>query len=92
MSTIITRKVKLYKLTVEEIPYSGLYITPKGDMPLDTAITVLQSKHFYNYLLSKGVKERGVSIRISSRDVEEFQFWGEIWRKYNLKLVLKRHV
>lgn len=74
MSTIITRKVKLYKLTVEEIPYSGLYITPKGDMPLDTAITVLQSKHFYSYLLSKGVKERGVSIRISSRDVEEFQF------------------
>lgn len=74
MSTIITRKVRLYKLTKEAIPYSGLYIIPRGDMPLDTAVTVLQSQHFYNYLLSKGVKERGVSIRISSKDVEDFQF------------------
>ena len=74
MSTIITRRVRLYRLTAEEIPYSGLYIIPTTSMPLDTAITILQSQHFYNYLVSKGVKERGVSIRISSKDVEEFQF------------------
>lgn len=74
MSTIITSRVRLYRLTAEEIPYSGLYIIPKANMPLDTAITILQSQHFYNYLVSKGVKERGVSIRISSKDVEEFQF------------------
>ena len=74
MSTIITRRVRLYRLTAEEIPYSGLYITPIANMPLDTAITILQSQHFYSYLVSKGVKERGVSIRISSKDVEEFQF------------------
>ena len=74
MSTIITRRVRLYKLDVEDIPYSGLYIIPKEKMPLDTAITILQSQQFYNYLLSKGVKERGDSIRISSKDVEEFKF------------------
>lgn len=74
MSTIITRRVRLYRLTADEIPYSGLYIIPKANMPLDTAITILQSQHFYNYLVSKGVKERGISIRISSKDVEEFQF------------------
>lgn len=74
MSTIITRKVRLYKLAKEAIPYSGLYIIPRGEMPLDTAVTILKSKHFYNYLLSRGVKERGVSIRISSKDVEDFQF------------------
>ena len=74
MSTIITRKVRLYKLAKEAIPYSGLYIISRGEMPLDTAATILKSKHFYNYLLSRGVKERGVSIRISSKDVEDFQF------------------
>ena len=74
MSTIITRRVRLYRLTADEIPYSGLYIIPIANMPLDTAITILKSHHFYNYLVSKGVKERGVSIRISSKDVEEFQF------------------
>ena len=74
MSTIITRRVRIYKLDVEDIPYSGLYIIPKEKMPLDTAITILQSQQFYNYLLSKGVKERGDSIRISSKDVEEFKF------------------
>lgn len=74
MSTIITRKVRIYKLGKEVIPYSGLYIIPKGHMSLDTAVTLLESQHFYDYLLSKGVKESGLSIRISSKDVENFQF------------------
>lgn len=74
MSTIVTRKVRLYKLDANTIPYSGLYITPRREMSLDSAITILQSQHFYDYLLSKGVKERGESIRISSKDVEEYKF------------------
>ncbi len=74
MSTIITRKVRLYKLGKEVIPYSGLYIIPKGCMSLDTAVTLLESQHFYDYLLSKGIKESGLSIRISSKDVENFRF------------------
>lgn len=74
MSTVITKKVRLYKLDVDTIPYSGLYIVPRREMTLDTAFTILQSKDFYNYLLSKGVKERGVSFRISSKDVEKYKF------------------
>lgn len=74
MSTIITHKVRLYKLDANTIPYSGLYIIPRGEMTLDTAFTILQSQHFYDYLLSKGVKERGDSIRISSKDVEDYKF------------------
>lgn len=74
MSTIITHKVRVYKLDTETIPYSGLYIIPKKNLSLDTASTVLKSQHFYDYLLSKGVKERGESIRISSKDVEEYKF------------------
>ncbi len=74
MSTIITHKVRLYKLDPDTIPYSGLYIIPRGELTLDTAFTILKSHHFYDYLLSKGVKERGDSIRISSKDVEEYKF------------------
>lgn len=74
MSTIITRKVRLYKLDANTIPYSGLYIVPRGEMTLDTAFTILHSQHFYDYLLSKGIKERGESIRISSKDVENYRF------------------
>jgi len=74
MSTIITRKVRLYKLDTNTIPYSGLYIIPRGEMTLDTAFTILHSQHFYDYLLSKGIKERGDSIRISSKDVENYKF------------------
>lgn len=74
MSTIITHKVRLYKLDPLTIPYSGLYIIPKRYLTLDTAQTVLESQHFFNYLLSIGVKERGESIRISSKDVENYKF------------------
>lgn len=74
MSTIITRKVRIYKLDSKTIPYSGLYIIPKNTLSLDSAVTILQSQHFYDYLLSKGVKERGESIRISSKDIEEYKF------------------
>lgn len=74
MSTIITHKVRVYKLDTETIPYSGLYIIPKKSLSLDTASTILKSQHFYDYLLSKGIKERGESIRISSKDVEEYKF------------------
>lgn len=74
MSTIITHKVRLYKLDANTIPYSGLYIIPRREMTLDTAFTILHSQHFYDYLLSKGIKERGNSIRISSKDVENYKF------------------
>lgn len=74
MSTIITHKVRLYKLDAETIPYSGLYIIPRGQMTLDTAIAILQSQHFYDYILSVGIKQRGDSIRISSKDVECYKF------------------
>lgn len=74
MSTIITNKVRAYKLDSSTIPYSGLYIIAKKDLTLDSAIVILQSQDFYNYLVSKGVKARGESIRISSKDIEDYIF------------------
>lgn len=75
ISSIITKKVVVYKLGRKEIPYSGIYIVPRENTTtLDSAETILNSESFLNYLFSKGVKLNGSSIRISSRDIEEFKY------------------
>ncbi|MBE6673594.1 MAG: SAM-dependent methyltransferase [Ruminococcaceae bacterium] len=74
ISTIITKVVKLYKLDNNTIPYSGIYIVPRGNASLDDAKLILQTERFYNYLHTKGVNVSGESIRISSRDVEEYRY------------------
>ncbi len=72
ISTIITKTVRVYELDAVTVPYSGIYIIPKSDASLDEARLILQTERFYNYLLTKGVKISGDSIRISSKDVEEY--------------------
>ncbi len=74
ISTIITKVVKVYELTKDVIPYSGIYITALDDNSLNDARLILQTTRFYNYLLTKGVKVSGDSIRISSKDLEEYRF------------------
>ena len=74
ISTIITKVVKLYQLDNNTIPYSGIYIVPRGNASLDDAKLILQTERFYNYLHTKGVNVSGESIRISSRDVEEYRY------------------
>lgn len=74
ISTIITKSVKLYQLDSDVIPYSGIYIIPRGDASLDDAKLILQTERFYNYLRTKGVNVSGESIRISSKDVEEYRY------------------
>lgn len=74
LSTIITKSVKVYELESDVIPYSGIYIVSKDSTPLDEARRILETNRFYNYLLTKGVKVSGDSIRISSRDIEEYRY------------------
>ena len=74
MSSIITNEVIIYELSKEEIPYSGVYITPKTKKTLKDAIKILKSKEFYKYLLGIGVPVSGDSVRISSKDIENFMF------------------
>lgn len=74
ISSIITKEVVVYKLDRETIPYSGIYIISKDATPIDSAILILKSKNFYRYLLSKGIKINGQSIRISSKDIEEYMY------------------
>lgn len=74
ISTIITKNVKVYELDADVVPYSGIYIIPRDNASLEDAKLILQTERFYNYLLTKGVKVSGDSIRISSKDVEEYEY------------------
>lgn len=74
ISTIITKTVKVYELDANVVPYSGIYIIPRENASLEDAKLILQTERFFNYLLTKGVKVSGDSIRISSRDVEEYKY------------------
>ena len=74
ISTIITKVVRVYDLDSSVVPYSGIYIIPRDNSSLDDAKLILQTKRFYEYLLTKGVKVSGDSIRISSKDVEEYRY------------------
>lgn len=74
ISTIITKVVRVYELDSSVVPYSGIYIIPHNNSSLDDAKLILQTKRFYDYLLAKGVKVSGDSIRISSKDVEDYRY------------------
>ncbi len=74
ISTIITKVVRVYELDSSVVPYSGIYIVSRDNASLDDAKLILQTKRFYEYLLTKGVKVSGDSIRISSKDVEEYRY------------------
>lgn len=74
ISTIITKVVRVYDLDSSVVPYSGIYIISRDNASLDDAKLILQTKRFYEYLLTKGVKVSGDSIRISSKDVEEYRY------------------
>ena len=77
ISTVITSKVLVYKLDKECIPYSGLYITIREDnkeLSIEDAETVLKSEGFMQYVLHAGIHINGTSVRITSRDIEEYRF------------------
>lgn len=74
MSTIITNEVKVYYLDKEEVPYSGIYVIPKKNNSLEEALKILRSKRFYRYIKSIGIKVNGNSLRISSKDIENYMY------------------
>ena len=76
LSSIITNEVIVYELEKDEIPYSGVYIIPKANKSLKEAIKILKSEEFYKYLLGIGIPVSGDSIRISSKDIENYKFEG----------------
>ncbi len=77
ISTIITENVVIYKLTKDCIPYAGMYITKcenNNKYTLDDAIYILQSRDFRQYVMDVGIHISGSSLRITSKDIEDYRF------------------
>ena len=69
LSTIITQKVKIYFLSEEEIPYSGICITSNTKENLEIVYRILKSNKFLEYIYSVGISTNGKSVRISPKDI-----------------------
>lgn len=77
ISTIITENVVVYRLTKDCIPYAGMYITKckcNNKYSLEDAIHILESREFRQYVLDVGIHISGTSLRITSKDIEDFKF------------------
>lgn len=72
-STIVTNRVKVYNLTEDEIPYSGIYITSIKGLPLSKAKSILESESFLQYVKSIGIQANGESIRITAADINNYE-------------------
>ena len=78
LSTIITKKVEVYALDAQTIPFSGIYITAKSPThSLDEAKRMLTSPQFLEYVKGIGIKISGTSLRITCRDVNDFEYYPE---------------
>ena len=77
ISTVITTEVSVYRLNQSCIPYAGMYIVVNDDqyeMTLDEAMDILRNRNFMQYVLDVGIHISGSSLRITSKDVEEYRF------------------
>lgn len=77
ISTVITENVVVYRLARECIPYAGMYIVPNennNEYTLEYARQLLESRDFKQYVLDVGIHISGTSLRITSKDVENYRF------------------
>lgn len=81
-STVITNTVKVYELQKEIIPYSGIYITQVGGLPLEHAKQILESDDFFDFITNRGIYANGSSIRITARDINSYTFNKNIIKNY----------
>lgn len=79
MSFIVTNKVNVYELGIDDIPYSGIYIVPKADLNLSVAKEILESDEFLKYVNDIGIFVSGSSLRITANDIKKFDI--SKWRK-----------
>ncbi len=73
-STVITNRIKIYELKSDDIPFSGIYIIPKKNISLKVAKFLLNSNEFHEYISRVGINLNGTSIRITSKDINNFIF------------------
>ena len=64
----------MYELDSDDVPYAGIIITPRRELSLDVAKRILKSDEFFQYVQSIGTYANGSSIRITPKDIENFEF------------------
>ena len=77
ISTVVTNDVDVYELEKECIPYAGMYIVQKEDnneYTLTDAMRILRSDEFKEYVFKIGIPISGKSVRITSKDIENYMF------------------
>lgn len=77
ISTILTGKTSIYMLDKEVIPYGGMYIISRDinkKYNLEFAKKILESEMFLKYAKKVGINISGNSIRITSKDIENYKF------------------
>lgn len=72
ISSVVSACTNAYLLSEDEIPYSGLYIIPTGNIPLSKLLLQLNSKAFITHISKVGVCVSGQSKRITPDDIESF--------------------
>lgn len=73
----MTNDVDVCELEQECIPYAGMYIIEKEDnteYTLAYAMKILRSDEFKEYVFNVGIPINGKSVRITSKDVENYMF------------------
>ena len=78
LSTVVTNSIKVYKLKKQDVPYSGIYITSKNGNSLDKAKEILNSIEFLEYVNNIGIQASGTSLRITPKDINNFEFDMEV--------------
>lgn len=75
ISTVISSEVCVYKLNQSSVPYAGMYFIPiSNKLSIDDGIAILKEKSFLKYVRNVGIPINGISIRITSKDIEEYLF------------------
>ena len=74
LSTLITEEVRIYHITKNQVPYSGICIYPKSDLSLEIAEKILKSDEFLSYVHDIGINVSGVTMRIAAKDIMNFEY------------------
>jgi len=74
ISVMVSGNVRIAVADENTIPFAGLYITQKADLPLAKAIEILQQEDFKLYAKQHGVPTTKNSYRISKKILDAYSF------------------
>ncbi len=74
ISVMVSGNVHVAIVDDAAVPFAGLYITQKADLPLTRAAEILQHEDFKQYVMQYGVPTTKNSYRISKKILESYSF------------------